>query len=99
MVRSPRRRLPHLRPVSPVLAARRMLDEIGGALSMAIVIRSVEGLGPVTIEASVIYGRASADFKVSAATESAALREIGRRAITWRGADEQWFLRYGLGAG
>jgi hypothetical protein len=76
-----------------------MIDEVGEALSMAIVIRSVDGLGPVKIEASVIYGRLAAEINVTAPTEAAALRELARRAVIWRGADQQWLLRYGLGAG
>jgi hypothetical protein len=95
-----RRTLAHRHPgPSPVEAARLTLTEIGAALETAIVIRSVEGIGPVRIDATFIYGRVSMEVVAEGQTESAALKELARKAIRFRAQDQQWFLRYGLGAG
>ena len=101
MTTPPRRRiLPHRRPGrSPVLEARHLLDVIGEALGMAIVIRDVDGLGPVRIRATLILGRTSTSETVEGPTEAAALRALARRACLVSGRDEQWLMRYGLGMG
>lgn len=95
-----RRILPHRRPEAAQLAAaHRVLREIGDKLEMIIVVRSIDGVGPVRIEGAFIYGRVAMDVVAEGPTESAALRELARKAIAFRGADQQWFLRYGLGSG
>jgi hypothetical protein len=95
-----RRTLAHRHPgPTPAEAAMRTLTEIGAALEVTIVVRSVEGIGPVRIDATFIYGRVSMDVVAEAQTESAALKELARKVIRFRAQDQQWFLRYGLGAG
>ncbi len=95
-----RRTLPHRHPgPSPHAEAQAMLEEVGRALDTAIIVRDVTGIGPVTVTATLIYGRVSLDVTVEGETESGALRELARKAIGFRGQDQQWFLRYGLGMG
>jgi hypothetical protein len=95
-----RRILPHRQPgVSPLAAAQEMLEEIGRALETTILVREVSGVGPVRVDATFIYGRVSMEVVAEGPTESGALRELARKAITFRAQDQQWFLRYGLGAG
>ena len=92
-----RRMLPHRRPGTSALAgAQAMLEDVSRALETAIVVREVSGVGPVRIDATLIYGRVSMDVVAEGQTESGALRELARKAILFRGQDQQWFLRYGL---
>ena len=96
---SRRRTLPHLRSGgSPLAAAQATLEEVSRALETAIIIREITGLGPVRVDATFIYDRVSIDVVAEGETESAALRELARMAIEFRGQDQQWFLRFGLGA-
>ena len=76
-----------------------MLEEVGRAVDIAIIVRDVTGIGPVTVAASLIYAHVALDVTVEGETESGALRELAREAIEVRGQDPQWFLRYGLSVG
>ncbi len=98
-----RRRLPHRdHPTAPpdaTAAAYDLIDRIATSLEMAILVHDVDGEGPVHVRGSFIYGRVNADAQADGATEAAAITELARKAVIFRGRDEQWFLRYGLGPG
>lgn len=102
MTAARRRRLPHLRSArdraSRLDAAYELIDRVGRALEMTILVRDVLAGEPVRVLGTFIHGRSSVEVAVEGATEAAALAELARKAATFRGRDEQWFLRYGLGA-
>jgi hypothetical protein len=92
------RRRPRQGP-NDVEAAHRMLENLGRALEVAILVQEVDGDGPVRIRAMVMHGSDGVEVEVVGATETDALMEVGRRALRIRGADEAWIRRYGLGMG
>jgi len=83
----------------PADAARAMLADLGRALDVAILVHDIEGEGPVTLRGAVLYGSDALDVTLEAPSEAEALVELGRRALRFRGADESWIRRYGLGMG
>ena len=92
-----RRRVP--REPRTVEAAQRFLADLGRDLDVAILVREIEGDGPVVLHGAVLHGSDGVDITLEAPTEAEALVELGRRAIRLRGADESWIRRYGLGMG
>ena len=80
-------------------AARQMLEDLGRALEVAIIVHDVEGDGPVRVRATVFHGSDAVDVETEGATEAEALIEVAHRAIAIRGADPYWIRRYGFGAG
>jgi hypothetical protein len=102
MTAARRRRLPHLRSArdwpSRLDTAYDFIDRVRTALEMTILVRDVLAGDPVRVLGTFIHGRSSVEVVAEGATEAAALVELARKAALFRGRDEQWFLRYGLGA-
>jgi hypothetical protein len=89
-----------------------LIEQLQRTLNMAILVESVEPAeqdssaepntlrapgDPVTIRATFIFGRYTADGSVTGASEGEAWDALGRAAIAWRNADYQHIPLWGGG--
>ena len=84
-------------PVDPVVA--RFLAELERRLGMAIIVHSVEGDGPLRIEATLMRDGSSTDVTVEGEYEAEAWDRLAQASLAWRNSDPQNVRIFGGGGG
>lgn len=81
----------------PVVAS--FLAELERRLGMAIIVHSIEGAGPMRVEATLMRDGRSTDVTVDGEYEAEAWDRLARAALDWRNSDGLNLPIYGGGGG
>ena len=79
---------PEREPPEP-LSGPELVDQIQRTLGIGILVDTVGSDEPVTIHATLVYGRFTTPVAVTADTEALAWQELAKAAIAWRNSDYQ----------